>query len=83
MANMKIDLVIGLLGLWIVLLAFLWLPVFAVKALMIASGLAVAFISFRSIARRKLEMQLSKSQKSQEIGSSGQTPAPEQVGESH
>jgi hypothetical protein len=50
------DLFIGILGLWLIILAFLGFPSSVQKALVIISGLAIAFVSFwqwtsRTVAR--------------------------------
>jgi len=61
------DWVNGILGLWVVLLAFIGIP-FNVKAiLMIATGLAIAFLSFWKGASDKVKREISTPVESQEV----------------
>lgn len=51
---MKSYWVNGILGVWLVILAYLGLPSSAKNVILIISGLVVAFLSFREIIRRKI-----------------------------
>ena len=44
----------GILGLWLVILAYLGLPPSAENIILIISGLIIAFFSFRQIIRYKI-----------------------------
>lgn len=45
---------LGFVGLWLVLLGFSGFPAKTLKILVIISGLAVAFFSFKSVSRHKV-----------------------------
>jgi len=61
------DWINGILGLWVVLLAFIGIPFNAKAILMIITGLAIAFLSFWKGASDKVKKEISTPVESQEI----------------